>query len=78
MRRKTFDIILASGGLVVTVVLVVAGSLLMWGYHFANSNVHVFLRDVFASSNGPDIPRSVWRCAPSPAQRFQRIAATPA
>ena len=40
MRRKTFDIILASGGLVVTVVLVVAGSLLMWGYHFANSNVH--------------------------------------
>ena len=40
MRRKTFDIILASGGLVLTIVLVVAGSLLMWGYHFANSNVH--------------------------------------
>jgi hypothetical protein len=40
MRRKTFDIILASGGLVVTAVLIVAGSLLMWGYHFANSNVH--------------------------------------
>jgi hypothetical protein len=40
MRRKTFDIILASGGLVVTVVLLVAGALLMWGYHFANSNVH--------------------------------------
>jgi hypothetical protein len=40
MRRKTFDIILASGGLVLTIILVVAGSLLMWGYHFANSNVH--------------------------------------
>jgi hypothetical protein len=39
MRRKTFDIILTSGGLVVAIVLVVAGSLLLWGHSFANSNV---------------------------------------
>jgi len=39
MRRKTFDILLTSGGLVVVIVLTVAGSLLLWGHNFANSNV---------------------------------------
>jgi hypothetical protein len=39
MRRKTFDILLTSGGLVVVIVLAVAGSLLLWGHNFANSNV---------------------------------------
>ena len=40
MRRKTFDILASGGGLVVAVVLIVAGSLAFWGYSFANSNVH--------------------------------------
>jgi hypothetical protein len=40
MRRKVFDTLLTTGGLVVTVVLLVAGGLLMWGHSFANSNVH--------------------------------------
>ena len=40
MRRKTFDAILTAVGGVVVVVLLVAGGLLMWGYSFANSNVH--------------------------------------
>jgi hypothetical protein len=40
MRRKTFDTILAAGGAVLTIVLVVAGVLLMWGHNFANDNVH--------------------------------------
>lgn len=40
MRRRTFDIILSSVGAVLTVVLLAAGGLLMWGYSFANSNVH--------------------------------------
>lgn len=40
MRRKTFDSILTGAGAVVTVVLVVAGILLMWGYSFANGQVH--------------------------------------
>ncbi|HET9733473.1 MAG TPA: hypothetical protein VFP54_12435 [Acidimicrobiales bacterium] len=39
MRRKTFDTLLAAGGVVITVVLVVAGVLLMWGHNFANDNV---------------------------------------
>jgi hypothetical protein len=40
MRRKTFDILAGVGGALVVAVLVVAGSLLMWGYGFANSTVH--------------------------------------
>ncbi len=40
MQRKVFDVLASAGGLVMVVVLVVAGALLMWGYSFANSNVH--------------------------------------
>ena len=32
--------LLDRGGLVVAIVLLVAGGLLMWGHNFANSNVH--------------------------------------
>jgi hypothetical protein len=40
MQRKIFDVLASAGGLVMVMVLVVAGGLLMWGYSFANSNVH--------------------------------------
>jgi len=40
IRRKTFDLVLTLGGAVLTVVLIAAGSLLMWGATYANSNVH--------------------------------------
>jgi hypothetical protein len=40
MQRKMFDVLASAGGVVMVVVLVVAGVLLMWGYSFANSNVH--------------------------------------
>lgn len=40
MRRKVFDLLASAGGLVVVAVLVVAGAMLMWGYSFANNNVH--------------------------------------
>ena len=40
MQRKIFDVLASAGGLVMVAVLVVAGCLLMWGYSFANSNVH--------------------------------------
>ena len=43
MRRKVFDILASLGGLVVVVMLVVAGGLAMWGYSFANSSVHTQL-----------------------------------
>ncbi len=45
MRRKTFDTLLTAGGLVVTIVLIVAGALLMWGHNFANSNVRTQLAE---------------------------------
>jgi hypothetical protein len=39
MRRRTFDAVLSSGGLVVAIVLAIAGGLLLWGHTFADSNV---------------------------------------
>ncbi|HET9076884.1 MAG TPA: hypothetical protein VFN68_08120 [Acidimicrobiales bacterium] len=43
MRRKTFDTLLTAGGVVITIVLVVAGALLLWGHNFANDNVRTQL-----------------------------------
>src|ERR1700728_4098644 len=40
MQRKVFDLIASAGGALMVIVLGVAGVLLMWGYTFANSNVH--------------------------------------
>ncbi len=40
MQRKFFDVLVSAGGAVIVVALLVAGGLLMWGYSFANSNVH--------------------------------------
>src|SRR5271165_5988641 len=56
MRRKVFDTLLTTGGLVVTAVLLVAGGLLMWGHNFANSNVHQQLAEqqiVFPAKGSP-------------------------
>lgn len=40
MRRKTFDTLLSTAGLVLAVVLLVAGALLTWGSNFVNGQVH--------------------------------------
>lgn len=39
MRRKTFDALLASSGLLVALVLLVAGALLTWAHSFVNDEV---------------------------------------
>jgi hypothetical protein len=39
MSRKVLDILTSTGGLIVVVVLLVAGGLLTWGHSFVNSNV---------------------------------------
>ena len=39
MRRKTFDAIFMAGGLVLAIVLAIAGSLLFWGHSFADDHV---------------------------------------
>ena len=43
MKRKTFDLILTALGTVLTVVLLAAGALLLWGSNFANNEVHTQL-----------------------------------
>jgi hypothetical protein len=55
MRRRTFDILMSTGGLVVTILLVVAGSLAFVGYSFANNNVHKQLAEqkIFFPPKGP-------------------------
>jgi hypothetical protein len=40
MRRRTFDWLMSTGGIVVTVFLIVGGVLLFAGYKFADNNVH--------------------------------------
>jgi hypothetical protein len=40
MQRKAFDLLASVGGLLIVVVLAVAGVLLMWGANFANNDVH--------------------------------------
>ena len=39
MRRKTFDALLTTGGLVLAAVLIVAGALLTWAHNFAHNEV---------------------------------------
>lgn len=43
MSRRVFDIITSTGGVVLIVVLAVAGGLLTWGHNFVNSNVRTQL-----------------------------------
>ncbi len=40
MRRRIFDTLLSTTGIVLTIVLLVSGGLLFWGYSFANNTVH--------------------------------------
>jgi hypothetical protein len=43
MRRKTFDALAVIGGLILAVVLLVAGGLLLWGHGFVSDQVHTQL-----------------------------------
>jgi hypothetical protein len=57
MRRKTFDVLVSVGGFVLAAVLLVAGGLLMWGYSFANGQVHDQLaaqKIVFPTTGNPE------------------------
>ncbi len=57
MRRKTFDLLVSTGGLVLAAVLLVAGGLLMWGYSFASGQVHDQLaaqKIVFPAKSNPE------------------------
>jgi hypothetical protein len=43
MRRKTLDALLTAGGLALSAVLLVAGTLLLWGHSFVNNEVRTQL-----------------------------------
>jgi hypothetical protein len=58
MRRRTFDALATGVGLVLAIILLVAGSLLMWGHSFVDSQVHSQLaaqKIVFPANNSPAI-----------------------
>ena len=40
MRRRTFDALATVGGLVLAIVLLVAGGLLVWGHSVVSNDVH--------------------------------------
>jgi hypothetical protein len=56
MNRKTLDRLLAAGGLVVAIVLVVAGALLTWGHNYVHNEVHSQLaaQKVFFPAKGDE------------------------
>jgi hypothetical protein len=45
MKRRTLDLLLTWTGVLLTVALIGAGSLLLWGYNFANSQVKTQLAE---------------------------------
>jgi len=58
MKRRTFDILLAIGGLFLAVTLAVAGGLALWGHNFIGSEVHNQLaaeKIFFPPNNSPAI-----------------------
>jgi hypothetical protein len=56
--RRTFDLLVSAGGLLLTVVLIVAGSLLTWGHNYIGSEVHNQLaaqKIFFPAANSPAV-----------------------
>jgi hypothetical protein len=45
MRRKVFDLLASAGGVIIVIVLAIAGGLLFAGYSFANNYVHTQLAE---------------------------------
>jgi hypothetical protein len=60
MRRRTFDYIATAIGGALSIVLLVAGGLAMWGYTFANNNVHDQLaaQQIYFPQKGSDALKS--------------------
>jgi hypothetical protein len=58
MRRRTFDALATTAGLVLAIILLAAGGLLMWGHSFVDSQVHNQLaaqKIYFPANNSPAI-----------------------
>jgi hypothetical protein len=68
MSRKVFDKLASGAGVVIVVVLLVAGGLMTWGHSFVNSSVHSQLaqqqiffpsKAAFAHPNGTEITKAM-------------------
>ena len=58
MRRRTFDILVATAGLFLAVMLIVSGALLTWAHNFIGNEVHTQLaaqQIFFPPANSPAI-----------------------
>ena len=58
MRRRTFDALAATAGVLIAGLLLVAGGLLTWGHNFVTSEVHTQLaaqKIVFPPANSPAV-----------------------
>lgn len=58
MRRRTFDALATVAGMLLTIVLLVAGGLLVWGHSFVTNEVHTQLaaqKIIFPPANSPAI-----------------------
>ena len=71
MKRRTFDILIAAGGLLLAVTLIFAGGLLTWAHTFIGNEVHTQLaaQQIYfppANSKAVAAPSSP-RCAPTAA-----------
>ena len=58
MRRRTFDILMATAGLFLAVVLIVSGVMLTWAHNFIDNEVHTQLaaqQIYFPANNSPAI-----------------------
>jgi hypothetical protein len=57
MRRRTFDVLVSTAGLLLAAVLLVAGGLLTWGHVFVSNEVHnqlVAQKIVFPATTNPE------------------------
>lgn len=58
MRRRTFDVLASGAGLLIAVVLIVAGALMTWGYTFVNNQVTTQLTEqqiFFPAKGSPEL-----------------------
>jgi len=57
MRRRTFDALVSTAGLLIAAVLLAAGALLTWGHVFVSNEVHnqlVAQKIVFPTTTNPE------------------------
>ena len=58
MRRRAFDVLATTAGLILAIILLVAGGLLLWGHSFVDTQVHTQLaaqKIYFPANNSPAI-----------------------